>query len=355
LRELRKARPEAEITLLIPERGRSLYETCPYVDKLLVIDPVLERRSNPLQSLLAARAYWRTEAKREFDLALSPRVGLAPYLAFILYFSGAPIRLGYSERFTGDLGYSKRFTAESLNLDRLLTRTILDAKPQHEILNSLAVLKALGITPTDPSPELWLRPCDREFATRACRRGDARSARLVIGMCVGAGVPKRVWPLERQAAIAAWLIDTYDAYIVLLGGPNEAQAASAIAARIGPAAISLAGHTSLRQTAAVVQACSILLVNDTGLLHIGSAVGTPTVEISCHPKSGSPTHSNAPERFGPWHVPHRILRPNHPSPPCIDSCCDGRQAHCILEIGTEAVKDALSELIVEQYGWTPSC
>ena len=355
VRELRKARPEAEITLLIPERGQSLYETCPYVDKLLVISPILEKCRNPLQSLLSARAYWRTEAKREFDLALSPRVGLALYLAFILYFSGAPVRLGYSERLTGDLGRSKCFTAERLNLDRFLTRPILDVKPQHEIMNLLAVLEALGITPNDSSPELWLRPCDREFAVSACRRGEAQSAKLVVGIGVGAGAPKRIWPLERQAVIAAWLIDVYDAHIALLGGPDGSQAASALAEQIGSAAINFAGRTSLRQTAALVEVCSVLLVHDSSLLHIGSAVGTPAVEIPCHPKSGSPTHPNAPERFGPWHVPHRILRPDRPRPPCVDNCNEERHAHCILEIGTEAVKQAISELIAEQYGWKPNC
>ena len=356
LRELRKGRPHAMITLLIPERGRDIYETCPYVDKLLVVDSTLEKRRNPLQSLRSARAYWRTEEKHKFDIALSPRVGLDPFLAFMLYFSASPLRLGYSECFTGDLGHWARFTAKHLNLDRLLTRTILVAKPQHEILNSLAILEALGIKPSDPSPEVWLRPCDREFAARACRGETANSdgMQFVVGMGVGAGGPKRIWPLERQAAIAAWLIATYDARIILLGGPDEAQAASMLAAQIGPAAISLAGHTSLRQTAAVVEACSILLVHDSGLLHIGSAVRTPIVEISCHPKSGSPSHSNAPERFGPWHVPHRILRPEHPRPPCVDGCCVERQAHCILEIGTEAVQEALSELIGEQYGRKPN-
>lgn len=344
LRELRKARPKAEITLLIPERGRNIYETCPYVDKLLIVDPALEKRRNPLKSLLSARTYWRKQAKQDFDIALSPRLGMDPFLAFMLYFSGAPIRVGYSER----------FTAENLGLDRFLTRAVLHAKQCHDTENSLAILEALQITITDSSPELWLTRSDRECAIRLSRLNTANSERVVVGIGVGASVAKRVWPIERQVGIAAWLISSYDARILLLGGPNDARLASTIAGEVGPSAINLAGSTSLRQAAAVVEACNVLLAHDTGLLHIGSAVGTPVVEISCHPRTGSPTHSNAPERFGPWRVPHRILRPDRPRPPCVDGCDDLHQAHCILEIGTDAVKEAISELIEEQYGWKRS-
>jgi lipopolysaccharide heptosyltransferase II len=354
LRELRKARPEAEITLLIPERGRNLYETCPYVDELLIVDPILEKRRNPLQSFFSARTYWRGQAKRDFDIALSPRLGLNPYLAFMLYFSGAPVRLGYSERLDWELGSWKRFADEGLNLDRLLTRSIPDVKPQHEVLNSLAILEPLGISPSDSKPELWLRPCDHEFAQTACRFEDSENTKPLVGIGVGAGVPKRVWPMERQAVIAAWLIDAYGARIVLLGGPDDAEAAAAIAAQIGSMAVNLAGSATLRQAAAVVEACTVLLTHDTSLLHIASAVGTPVVEISCHPRTGSPRHSNAPERFGPWCVPHRILRPDRPRPPCVNGCRDERQAHCILEIGTNAVEEAIAELIEEQYGWKPN-
>ena len=345
LRELRKARPNAEITLLIPERGRIVYETCPYVDQLLIIHPNLENRRNPLQSLLSARAYWHTQSNRNFNIALSPRLGLDPFLAFILYFSNAPIRLGYSERFAGN----------KLNLDRFLTQTIPHAKQQHDTQNSLAVLEALHITPTDSSPEIWLSQSDREFAVKWNQQDTADSRRLVVGIGVGASLPKRIWPPERHAIIASWLVNAYEARIFLLGGANDVKLASRIAKQVGPAAINLAGQTSLREAAALIEICSVLLVHDTGLLHIGSAVGTPTVEISCHPRSGLGTSSNAPERFGPWHVPHRILRPNHPRPPCVDGCIKERQAHCILEIETEEVKEALSELIMERYGWPPNC
>ena len=55
--------------------------------------------------------------------------------------------------------------------------------------------------------------------------------------------------------------------------------------------------------------------NDSGPAHIACSVGTPVVTVIHHSLDGDPAHRSSPTRFGPWGVPHRILRPAHSTSP----------------------------------------
>jgi heptosyltransferase-2 len=79
-------------------------------------------------------------------------------------------------------------------------------------------------------------------------------------------------------------------------------------------------------------------------MHIAAAAGTPVVEISCHPNGGDPLHPNSPERFGPWQVPHRILRPEHARDGCVTSC-RAPVAHCIENVQVDVVIEAIESLL----------
>lgn len=66
---------------------------------------------------------------------------------------------------------------------------------------------------------------------------------------------------------------------LILGGPDNVEAAEALAASIGPEVASLAGKTSLLESGALIQSGSLLIGVDTGLTHLGKALGTPTIAL----------------------------------------------------------------------------
>jgi heptosyltransferase-2 len=113
---------------------------------------------------------------------------------------------------------------------------------------------------------------------------------------------------------------------------------------LGPTATGLAGRTTLRETAAVLERCRLYVGNDSGPLHLAAAGGVPCVEISCHPATGRPDHENSPDRFGPWGVPHVVLRAASPRAPC-DGYCGAQAPHCILEVDVDAVVAAADSLL----------
>jgi lipopolysaccharide heptosyltransferase I len=135
----------------------------------------------------------------------------------------------------------------------------------------------------------------------------------------GAAWPNKRWPPERFGQLAAAIRDRCRLASVVLWGPGEETAASAVVTASRGAA-TLAPPTRITEIAAIAKRASLMVSGDTGPLHVAAAVGTPIVALF------GPTRS---ERNGPWaagdisisryeqcvcHYERRCRRPR----PCID-------------------------------------
>jgi ADP-heptose:LPS heptosyltransferase len=115
----------------------------------------------------------------------------------------------------------------------------------------------------------------------------------------GAAAPARRWPAERFGAVARRLAaDGHQ--IVVTGTPDEATAAATV---VGSGGLSLqsnlCGELDLMQLAALVASARLVICGDTGVAHLASAYGTPSVLLF------GPT---PPSRWGPpGDGPHTVL------------------------------------------------
>ena len=134
---------------------------------------------------------------------------------------------------------------------------------EHEVRRWCRLLAASGI-PADPNRlELPAPP------------GPPPVSRAVV-IHPGAASAARRWPAERWAAVAA----AQDHPVVLTGTAAERELCQAIAARAGlPGTAVLAGATDLLGLAAVVAAARVVLCGDTGVAHLATAFGTPSVVL----------------------------------------------------------------------------
>ena len=66
---------------------------------------------------------------------------------------------------------------------------------------------------------------------------------------------------------------------LIFGGPDEVELSERVSGGIGIDAFSVAGKTGLRETAALIKRCSVFVTNDSGPMHMATAVGTPVVAI----------------------------------------------------------------------------
>src|SRR6185369_7520320 len=89
--------------------------------------------------------------------------------------------------------------------------------------------------------------------------------------------PAKRWPGESYAGLSRALM-AKGLGVALLGSANDAAATREIAAA-APGAVDLAGKTRLEDAIDLVAAASLAVSNDSGLMHIAAAVGTPVVAL----------------------------------------------------------------------------
>jgi ADP-heptose:LPS heptosyltransferase len=338
LRELRRARPDAHITLVVRPEVLNLVETCPYVNEVLTLRlPPDSRWWRPLSRRLTTLLFaWRHLWPERFDLAIAPRWGPDRYeTSVLMYLSGAPHRAGHSPR------GSTRGTKTN-SYDRFFTTLVRDGSVKHEVQRNLALLSAIGMSPSDDSLEVWLSAEDQSVANEILASEGAKS---LVAFGLGAGHPKRRWPIERFAEVGRWLTDKGSG-LVLVGGAAEEGLAEELRSHLGGRVIDVTNKMTLRQTTAMLARCSLFCGNDAGPMHLAAAVGVPVVEVSCHSLGGDVLHPNSPKRFGPWGVSHRIVRPQAPADGCAAGC-RAAAPHCILNVGVDSVIDAIGSLRTE--------
>lgn len=343
LRELRRSNPNARIALTVQPQFTNIVKLCPYVDEILAFDhrgqgylPNLDSQRRALG--FAKRELW----PREFDLALLPRWGTDHYRsAFLSYFSGASMRVGYSEKVEPE---RRRLNQ---NWDSLLTSALDDRQIKHEVRRNSDFLCAVGGSVQREDLELWLSDHDRDVARHALQSEAITERDLVIAIAPGAGHPKRVWRLGLFIHLSQLLVREFGARILVVGGMEDRERGARLKEELGAAALDFTGKGTMRETAALLGHCALMIANDGGPMHLGAAAGAAVIEISCHPTGGDPLHYNSPERFAPWCADRAVLQPAQAVSPCTTSC-EWQEAHCILNITVDQVWGAAKNLLAQR-------
>jgi ADP-heptose:LPS heptosyltransferase len=153
---------------------------------------------------------------------------------------------------------------------------------EHEVERWCRLLRESGV-PADPSA--LALPADDLPVPRA-----AHGATLIHP---GAASGARRWPAERFAAVAR-AERAAGRQVVVTGGPDEVELARAVA---GPGDVVLAGRTSLAELAGAVAAADRVACGDTGVAHMATAFGTPSVVLF----GPTPPSLWGPPADRPWH------------------------------------------------------
>ncbi len=258
LRALRERFPGAEISILARPWVGDLYGREPFCDRLIPYDP------------RGWRAKWR--AAREltplgFDCAILLQNAFEA--AAVAYIAGIPERIGYARD----------------GRSALLTRAIPVPRrgeiPRHERFYYLELLKRAGILDALPQNDLI-----RLDGAEAARQAGAERFRamgmgdVVIGVSPGAayGTAKR-WLPERFADAANRIARELGASVAIFGSEQERALCETVTAALSVPARNLAGETTLAEFIELAAACRVYLTNDSGAMHIASALGVPTVAI----------------------------------------------------------------------------
>lgn len=333
-RALRRSLPSATICVVASPATASLLERLPDVDEVIPFSAVRWgrfRRLDRLRGLSRSCRFAREALRhRRFDFALVPRWDTDFYGAVPMAFaSGARVRVGYSSRVNQEKRRMNRGD------DHLLTHPVCIGGVKHEVQRNLDLLRWLDLPVRNDHTAVVYSSKDRDYAERALRYAEDGTSWLALAP--GAGYSDKMWPLDRFVEIARWLASEGGTRVVVLGGPGEQALGQELGIRAG--CLNLIGKTSLTEVAAVLDIVDLLVGNDSGLVHLAAAVGTPVVDLMCTPPSAPSAYHISPDRFGPWGVDHRVVRP-----PDSRAGGGGGVAHDIEGIDVVTVQQAVREL-----------
>ena len=103
--------------------------------------------------------------------------------------------------------------------------------------------------------------------------------RLFVCIAPGASFATKKWPPEGFTAVAKKLINDFGAQILFLGDSRDAEMTQVINKKLDGAGIDLAGKLTLMQSACALNRVDMALTNDSGLMHLSTALGKPTVAV----------------------------------------------------------------------------
>lgn len=324
---VRAACPRARVAFAVEEEAAPLLEGDPRVDELIVAP----RRSSLARAAETVARIRRFAPQVTLDLFCNPRTALWTLL------SGAPVRVGYPGK-----GWRS-----ALYTHHVRPRT-LSAVGFH-----LASVAALGWPAPAGVPRLRVSPEGRDQALAALRQagaaaGAARSASdressagiggaALVGFHPGARWPTRRWGEDNFAALAGrFLAERSSGYAVLTAGPDEAEVAERIVARL-PAGRALAAvGWPIARLVALQSLCAAFVSGDSGPLHTAVAAGAPTLGLMSR---------NSPAMFFPYPESegHRAYYARAECSPCNRDVCD--DLRCLKRLTVEGAWERLSGML----------
>jgi heptosyltransferase-2 len=258
LRALRERFPRAQISILAKPWVADLYGREPFCDRLIPYE------APDLRAKWAAADGLR---QHNFDCAILLQNAFEA--AAIAWAARIPVRIGYARD-----GRSP-----------LLTNAIAVPRrgeiPRHERFYYLELLRRAGIIDAMPSNDLIRLDGAAAAGEAGLRRFDELGmGEVVIGVSPGAayGSAKR-WLPERFAESADRVAREIGASVAIFGSKQERQLCASVTAALRAPARNFAGETSLGEFIEMAAACRAYLTNDSGAMHIASALGVPTVAI----------------------------------------------------------------------------
>jgi heptosyltransferase-2 len=323
LRALKQRFPQARISILAKPWVADLYRREPFCDETI------------LYTAGELGAKWRLGrelAGRKFDCAILLQNAFEA--AAIAWVARIPVRIGYARD----------------GRAALLTQAIAVPRageiPAHERFYYLELLRRAGIIEGMPGSDA-IRLDGAEAAREA---GLARFRELgfdgpVIGVSPGAayGTAKR-WLPERFAEAAARVAKELGAGVAIFGSKDERGLCAEVERLTGAAsgavangivAKNFAGETTLAEFIELAAACRAYLTNDSGAMHIASALGIPTVAVF-----GATNDVTT----GPTGRLSRVVREPVECSPCLKRECpiDHR---CMTRVSAARVAEAALELL----------
>jgi heptosyltransferase-2 len=320
LRVIRARFPKAHIAILARPWVAGLYEREPFADSIHLLETARGVRGWTGLRLMARRL----EAERFDSAILLPNSFES---ALLVWMANIPRRIGYSRDGRGSL------LTDPIRVPGRETALI------HERFYYLELLRRARLLGDQPViDEIRLDGAPRARDAGRLRLAGAGLPGVVVGVSPGAafGTAKR-WLPERFAEAAARVARSAGGGVAVFGSKGEAGLCEGVAEAVrghGVESRSFAGSTTLTEFIEMAAACALYLTNDSGAMHISSALGVPTVAVF---------GATEDRTTGPAGAHSVVVREHVECSPCQLRQCP-LDHRCMTRVGVDRVVEECHEL-----------
>ena len=279
IRALRGRFPEAYIAYMVAPGREGLVSENPNIDEVITY-------SVSIPKLIYGMA------KRSFQMV----VILQPTFRLVLhtFIARIPFRIGFET---------------NSGKGRLLHVSVPNNINQHETARYLDVVRGIGIEPDSEEPEMFVNAAAQEWADDFLAETGISADRPLIGLNPGSGSESRRWSKVGFAEVGDQLHQKYSAQIFITAGDAEGALPHEVAGLMSCSPIIITGITPL-QLGAILQKCRLYISNDTGPMHMSTAVRTPTIALF---------GASNPRQWGPHWPPHTMIARNSMAEITVDA------------------------------------
>ena len=198
----------------------------------------------------------------------------------------------------------------------------------------------LGLTQVEP---IYKLPFRQEVLSNAMKmlvdNGWDRTQPLIVLNPAGLW-ETRNWPVQNYASLAQLWLDQQSSQFLLLGTQRILAKAAHLKKALGDFLINLVGKTTLADAFGILQYATLIISEDSGLMHMAAASGVPTVALF-----GSSNHV--------WSAPMgshtRCLNSSDlPCAACMQPSCKYGDIHCLTRYSPLMVLHCARELLSHQ-------
>ncbi len=260
-----KYKPE-ELAVVVSPQNKDALEGCPYITRLIEYDKLTFYRKPSLFLKFAK------ELRRGYDVLIVPsNVSLSLTNDIMAFFVKAKMKFGPA----------------SLESKSNRTSSVYDfavdlswgERPVHQSFRNMKVASPLGVGKEADNGELEYRVDPnsekdaRLFISRLSKDGIRK-----VALHAGAGKTPNRWNVVNFATLANLLHDQLNVEVFLTEGPMDREVIENLANLIKSPFVRVRNR-AIAFVAALLKQMDLVITNDTGIMHLGAAVGTPTLSL----------------------------------------------------------------------------
>lgn len=315
-----KKQLNCEISLMLKKGREEVLKNNPHVSEILIYDNSFKKNVEKLK-------------KRHFDLAII-HYPVSMKIAFMCLFSKIKYRIG---------GISSLKSCPAF----FITKKIFPIIKEHVVEEVLNLSRQIGIGNKNPRIETYVTKKEKQSVKNKLKKFKVEDYVIVhpgFGSSTKYKYPSRLWPLERYAKVADYLIEKYNFKILLTGGEDERKFSEEILknAKNKNKVFITNGLFNFNELAFTVSKAKLVIAPGTSVIHIATAFNTPTIEL-IGKEDLSVWH--------PWMDKKRYITLSHQE--VCTGCnlleCKKKTIECMKAISAEEVINASEELLNKKH------